>query len=179
MSAINNKSVSELKSFLKSKGITISSGLNKENLLTLCQAAQNLQDDPDHQDCNTWKKVSGKLERIGVKQNPLHLKFSSKIDSNSMPPFGLIDIFNYLIISEADFDKWKLNAYKSFNDYRLFEGGHVRDLAIHLHQPYYIFPATVLAHLSQANVHEKNDYVSWFILNEQEVYTAFCECMRG
>ena len=144
MSAINNKSVSELKSFLKSKGITISSGLSKEDLLTLCQSAQNLQDDPDHQDCNTWKKVSSKLERIGIKQNPLHLKFSSKIDSNSMPPFGLIDIFNYLIISEADFDKRKLNAYKSFNDYRLFEGGHVRDLAIHIHQSYYIFRATVL-----------------------------------
>ena len=62
MNNFNNKSVSELKSFLHSKGISISAGLTKENLVTLSHAAQTLQDDPDYQTCSTWKKILEKLD---------------------------------------------------------------------------------------------------------------------
>ena len=44
------------------------------------------------------------------------------------PPFGLYDIFNYLIYHSTAYDKQGLAAYKSFEDYRLFEDGYVESL---------------------------------------------------
>ena len=43
-------------------------------------------------------------------------------------PFGLYDIFNFLICHSTAYDKQGLAAYKSFDDYRLFEGGYVESL---------------------------------------------------
>ena len=83
-------------------------------------------------------------------------------------------------MSRADFDKRKLNAYKSFNDYRLHENGHVQDLAIHHHKSYFIFRAMVLPTCRKQTYIKKKFYACWFILNEYgEVYTAYCECMGG
>ncbi len=44
------------------------------------------------------------------------------------PPFGLYGIFNHLICHATNFDKQGLAAYKSFDDYRLFEDGYVESL---------------------------------------------------
>lgn len=44
------------------------------------------------------------------------------------PPFGLNDIFNYVIYPSNSYNKQDLSAYKSFDDYRLFEGGFVESL---------------------------------------------------
>ena len=43
------------------------------------------------------------------------------------PPFGLY-IFNFLICHSTAYDKQGLAAYKSFDDYRLFEGGYIESL---------------------------------------------------
>ena len=61
---MNNKSVSKLKSFLHSEGISISTGLTKENVIILSHTAQTLQDDQDCQTCSTWKKILEKLDKI-------------------------------------------------------------------------------------------------------------------
>ena len=47
---------------------------------------------------------------------------------NSSPPFGLFNIFNHLIYHSTDYDKQGLAAYKSFDDYRLFNDGYVESL---------------------------------------------------
>ena len=47
---------------------------------------------------------------------------------NSSPPFGLFDIFNHLIYHSTDYDKQGFAAYKSFDDYRLFNDGYVESL---------------------------------------------------
>ncbi len=47
---------------------------------------------------------------------------------NDSPPFGLYDIFNNLIYHTTDYDKQGMAAYRSFDDYRLFEEGYVESL---------------------------------------------------
>ena len=44
---------------------------------------------------------------------------------NDSPPFGIYDIFNHLIYHTTDYDKQGLAAYRSFDDYCLFEVGYV------------------------------------------------------
>jgi hypothetical protein len=45
-----------------------------------------------------------------------------------LPPFGLYDIFNFLICHSTFYVKQGLAAYKSFDGYRLFDGGYVKSL---------------------------------------------------
>ena len=47
---------------------------------------------------------------------------------SDIPNITLYDVFNYLITSRSDYDKKKLKAFKSCEDYRLFFDGHVEDL---------------------------------------------------
>ena len=58
--------------------------------------------------------------------NPFFLKTVNNF--NASPPFGLYDIFNYLIYHSTGYDKQGLAAYQSFGDYRLFDDGYVRSL---------------------------------------------------
>ena len=69
--------------------------------------------------------------------NPFSLKTVS--DFNASPPFGLYDIFNYLIYHSANYDKQGLAAYRSFEDYRLFDDGYVESL--------------LTSHLKQEGIH--------------------------
>ena len=58
--------------------------------------------------------------------NPFLLKTVNNI--NASPPFGLCDIFNYLIYHSTGYDKQGLAVYRSFGDYRLFDDGYVKSL---------------------------------------------------
>ena len=49
-------------------------------------------------------------------------------DLSSLPPFGLLDIFNHLIVSRADYDKEALSSWQTFEEYSLFLDGYVRSL---------------------------------------------------
>ena len=49
-------------------------------------------------------------------------------DFSNLPPFGLMDIFNHLILSKADYDKEKLASFRSFDEFTLFQDGYVRSL---------------------------------------------------
>ena len=70
-------------------------------------------------------------------QNPFFLKTVNNF--NASPPFGLYDIFNYLIYHSADYDKQGLAAYNSFEDYRLFDDDYVKLL--------------LTSHLKQEGIH--------------------------
>ena len=172
--------VVQLREFLNLKGITVARGVSKVQLVNLCIAAQPLQDDPDMQQCDTDKIIKRKLISIGIFCDPLSLKFSSKFSPDDSPPFGLIDIFNYLIFSRADYDRKKLKAYKSFNDYKLFEDGHVQSLSLHKAKHHFVYRADVLPTCKKSTFLQTSTYSCWFVLNEEgDVYTAFCECMGG
>ena len=54
---------------------------------------------------------------VMVSQNPAFSMYEDRGKFNLSPPFGLYDIFNYLMHGLA--------AYKSFEDYRLFDYGYV------------------------------------------------------
>ena len=58
--------------------------------------------------------------------NPISPKTVNKFTSSL--PFGLYDIFNHFICHSTDYDKQELAAYKSFDDYRLFNDGYVESL---------------------------------------------------
>ena len=49
-------------------------------------------------------------------------------DFKHSPPFGLFDIFNYLIYHSSECDKQGLAAYKSYENYRIFYDGYVESL---------------------------------------------------
>ena len=63
-------------------------------------------------------------------ENPF--KMNTINNFTDSPPFGLYDIFNYLICHSTTYDKQGLAAYKSFEDlvedYSLFEDGYVESL---------------------------------------------------
>ena len=51
-------------------------------------------------------------------------------DLSCSPDFSLYDVFNYLLLNWTDYDKKKLEAYKSADEYRLFYDGYVEDLKV-------------------------------------------------
>ena len=61
-------------------------------------------------------------------QLPDSLKMDVLNDFKHSPPFGLFDIFNYLIYPSSECDKQGLAAYKSYENYRLFYDGYVESL---------------------------------------------------
>ena len=61
--------------------------------------------------------VTDQLKALGI-DDPWHLEGFSQ-DLHNIPDFGLYDIFNYLLCSRADYDRKKLKAYTSFEDFWL------------------------------------------------------------
>lgn len=120
-----NSNVDVLQQFLKVRGITVSN-IKKKCLIELCCAVNNL-DLPDFQGISPKECTRIKLANIGITEDPLYLPGFSN-DFSDIPNFTLFDVFNYLLCSRAEYDKRKLKAYKSCDDYRLFFDGHVENL---------------------------------------------------
>lgn len=51
-------------------------------------------------------------------------------DFFQLPPFGLMDIFNHLILSKTDYDKIVLSSWHSFEEHNLCANGHVQSLGV-------------------------------------------------
>ena len=49
---------------------------------------------------------------------------------SQLPPFGLMDILNHLIMSKTDYDKSKLSSWRSFQEYNLCTNGLVQSLEV-------------------------------------------------
>ena len=105
---------------------------------------------------------------------------------NSSPPFGLFDIFNHLIYHSTDYDKQGLAAYKSFDDYRLFNDGYVESLhTTQLKQEgVHVYVAKVKPFMKLKTDEGKEYYDLWFILegrgaNRGSVLQARCKCKGG
>jgi len=51
-------------------------------------------------------------------------------DFSELPRFGLMDIFNHLIMSKANYDKSMLSSRRSFEEYNLCLHGHIQSLGV-------------------------------------------------
>ncbi|KAK2557048.1 hypothetical protein P5673_020906, partial [Acropora cervicornis] len=51
-------------------------------------------------------------------------------DFSQLPPFGLMDIFDHLIMSKADYDKSMLSSWRSFEEYNLCLNGHIQSIGV-------------------------------------------------
>ncbi len=126
---VSDMTVAELKQYLKMRGVT-ANGYLKPALLQIAQAVEKmmLPIDPNHEYGNSDLKNAREtfiIHDMVIRQPLSYPVVNDFIDS---PPFGLYDIFNYLIYSSAEYDKQGLASYKSFEDYRLFDEGYVESL---------------------------------------------------
>ena len=104
------------------------------------------------------------------------------------PPFGLYDIFNFLICHSTAYDKQGLAAYKSFDDYRLFEGGYVESLLTKTltNERLHVYVGKVRPAMKTTTDDGKKcyDHDLWFILEGKgtsrgSVLRAKCMCKGG
>ena len=104
---------------------------------------------------------------------------------SQLPPFGLMDIFNHLIMSKADCGKSMLSSCCSFEEYNLCLNGHIQSLAVknQCHQglvQFFMFVAGVISTQKEKTQDGEKLYRLWFILDSNGcVYSAFCRCKGG
>lgn len=173
--------VPDLQAYLKERGVSITK-INKEKLVALCEAVDriNLPINPDM----TGEKTDP-MERsrsvFGI-DNPFELEgFSS--DLSCMPSFSLFDLFNYLVYQTANYDRKKLKAYKSCEDYRLFFDGYVENL-MYTEVPeknICVFKSAIKPTQKDKTYLNKPFYDAWVIVDKQtsEVKMAYCTCIGG
>lgn len=175
--------VAQLKRYLQDRGVTVS-GFRRQLLLEVASAVDRCQlpTDPDYQNVDAKVTIDDKLKAVGLQDSPWSMNdFSS--DLSDIPDFGLYDIFNYLLCSRADYDRRKLKAYKSFEDYRLYYDGHVELLEYKnlTDKSLCIFRSRVRPTQKAKTFLKKDLYDVWFLIDAKhgEVKLAYCECPGG
>ena len=105
--------------------------------------------------------MNAKKDKVNLSQIPLS-PYAKQLD----PPFGLYDIFNFLICHSTAYDKQGLAAYKSFDDYRLFEGGYVESLLTKIltNERLHLYVGKVRPAMKTTTDDGKKCYDLWFIL---------------
>ncbi len=194
---INKMNVYNLRNFLISKGITVSK-CNKTDLVKLAKAAINLglNDNVDfHEDS---LDLSERLIIKGVHlPDPfsLHAKdFTTRMDN--VPPFGIEDIFNFLIFKSVDYDRQKVASYKAFEDFGLFQDGYVEELIVTEVQKHFVFRAKVKPTMVTETKTKEKFYQLWFVIDGERsedggngypkwkptagsIFSAYCQCPGG
>jgi len=176
--------VAELKQFLKERGVSVS-GYLKTSLVEIASAVKRmvLPVDP-----NFEKDQTADADKLIIHDVLIPNPFSQRTmnNFNSSPPFGLYDIFIYLIHHSTDDDKQGLAAYNSFDDYRLFDDGYVESLlTAQLNQEgVHVYVAKVRPFMKIKTDEGKEHYDLWFILegrgtNQGSVLQARCKCKGG
>jgi hypothetical protein len=179
--------VDMIKKYLLDKGVT-TTGYKKELLIILAQCVEGcrLPSDPDHARIDTKAILNKKLVELSCDcGNPFSLEDSLfSTDLSESPDFGLYDIFNYLLYSRTDYDRKKLKAYKSFEDYRLFYDGNVENLEFCksiANSDMCLFRAAVKPTQRDQTYLKKHTYRLWFLLSKSSgsIALAYCECPGG
>nr|XP_002731504.2 PREDICTED: uncharacterized protein LOC100377660 [Saccoglossus kowalevskii] len=185
MADVNKMTVPQLNNFLRKFGVS-SSNYNKNILLAIAKTLHDLEPKEDHDLLHHYPKndVATRLSKLGCNfTDPFKLPGYSSYFSN-VPEFGLSDVFNYLMCHRPDYDRKKLRAYKSFEDFKLCFDGHVVDLqytAISETSLLGSFKAKVNPMLKDKTCFEKCSYDLWFLMEKEisEVVAAYCECPGG
>ena len=125
-------SVAELKKYLQIRGVTVN-GYLKLALLEIAQAVEKMMLPVEPPVMNIQMKEARKIPLLLIvlsmsAKSLSNLSYNVVNDFTELPPFGLYDIFNYLVYYSTKYDRQGLAAYKSFDDYRLFDEGYVESL---------------------------------------------------
>ena len=103
-------------------------------------------------------------------------------DLSELPPFGLMDIFNHLIMSKADYDKGMLSSWRSFEEYNPCLNGHIQSLGVKTVRDldgndFFVFVAGVIPTQKEKTQEGEKLYGLLFILDSNgSAYCAFCRC---
>ena len=142
-------------------------------------------------DCNSDKSRDfTKMTVTEIKKFLVDMQISNPFKMNNLvndfidsPPFGLYDIFNFLICHSTSYDKQGLAAYKLFDDYRLFEDGYVESLLTKTltNERLHVCGKSQTGH---ENNHRRWEKLLWFILegrgpNRGSILKAKCMCKGG
>lgn len=175
----------ELKAYLRDRGVTVMGHL-KPALIEIANAVEKmmLPINPNFESAsNTNHKLIIHDMEIEDPLSGAHKCVNNFIDS---PPFGLYDIFNYLIYHSTDYDKQGLASYRSFDDYRLFEDGYVQSLLTKTltNEGVHLYTGKVKPAMKEKTDEGKKCYDLWFILegkgaNRGSVLKARCLCKGG
>ena len=182
----SSMNIATLKNYIQERGITVN-GYLKPALVEIACAVEKmmLPIDPYFQHDNNDKNVQDSLI---IHDMQIKDPFTMKTENNfiNCPPFGLYDIFNHLIYHSSDYDKQGLAAFKSYEDYRLYEDGYVRSLETTLVQEagVHVFVGKVQPTMRAKTDDSKDFYDLWFVLegkgpNKSSVVEAYCKCKGG
>ena len=124
----------------------------KPQLIELAKAiaSMDLPNDPDFENCSIDECLIRRFTLPAGLKIPDPFQMSSlSHDFSHLPPFGLMDIFNQLIMSKTDYDKAMLSSWRSFEGYNLCLNGHVQSLGVKTVQDldgttYFVFVAGVI-----------------------------------
>lgn len=172
--------VMQIKNFLTERGVSVN-GYDKCSLINIASAVERMGIPCVPSATGNDNKLIIHEMEIG---NPLKMDtVNNFIDS---PPFGLYDIFNYLICHSTTYDKQGLAAYKSFEDYSLFEDGYVESLQTKTltNECLHVYVGKVRPAMKVKTDDGKPCYNLWFILegkgaNRGSVIAAKCQCKGG
>jgi hypothetical protein len=175
--------VNDLQIYLSERGIT-ATNIRRSNLIELCKAVKslNLPLDPDFTCNSTAVDLKEKLIKLPISDPFVDKNFTD--DFSEIPAnFTLFDIFNYLLHKSSDYDKRKLRAYKSCEDYRLFVDGHVESLTFNGcgNAEICLFRAKVKPTQRETTYMSTKFYQLWFAIRKAtgEVTSAYCTCIGG
>ena len=117
----------EIKGFISARGVP-SLYLSQ---LAKAVASMNLPTDSDFENDSTEECLIRCLTLpAGQKLTDPFQMTSLSSDFSQLLPFGLIYIFNHLIMSKADYSKSMLSSCRSFEEYNLCLNGHIQSLGV-------------------------------------------------
>jgi hypothetical protein len=182
-----NMSVNDLKTYLRERGVSVN-GYLKPALIEIANAVEKMmlpvviefEKGNNNQDIHNF--IIHDME-ISDPFSASHNLVNNFVDS---PPFGLYDIFNYLIFHSSDYDKQGLAAYKAFDEYRLFQDGYVESLLTETmsKEGVHLYMGKVKPAMKEKTDEGKLFYDCWFMLegkgaNRGSVLKARCRCKGG
>ena len=179
------KSVKELESYLKERGVSVS-GTRKAGLVQLCDSAHELkiEVDPDGLVEDRADVIKDKLI-LDNKQlsNPSILKEYSN-DMVNIPKISIIDIYNFLI-SFADYDDATFRDYHKMEGFTLKKDGYIHDVM------FTAYPSHINAFAIKSKVKPRTRdkdpvtklpyYNVWIICKKDgaRIHSAYCTCKGG
>ncbi|XP_028410221.1 uncharacterized protein LOC114532826, partial [Dendronephthya gigantea] len=179
--------VVQIKNFLLARGVSVN-GYDKITLIKIAAAVERMCIPLLPTLTNDRKNGAASDERLIINDMEIENPFKMSVMNNFIdsPSFGLYDIFNYLIFHSTAYDKQGLAAYKSFDDYSLFEDGHVESLMTKTlnNERLHVYVAKVRPAMKVKTDDGKPCYDLWFILeghgpNRGSVLKAKCMCKGG
>ncbi|XP_028412514.1 uncharacterized protein LOC114535352 [Dendronephthya gigantea] len=179
--------VKELKEYIQKRGVPVST-YKKQDLIQLAHSLHDMNAivDPDFREDSIEQALNDRLTLPagGNVPNPFKIKNLSN-DFSSLPNFGLMDIFNHLIMSCAEYDKDKLASWRSFEEYALCQNGHVQSMQNMVifdkdDSKYHLVTAQVIPTQKDSTPEGDKMYKLWYILKPNgAIYSAFCNCKGG